>query len=324
MRRELAIDGRYDVVIAISVFTHFNPLDFPAWLARLMRLLTPRGILVFTVNDERTLLPGRALDSTGAWFEPASENERLDPRRYGSTWVSESFVARALQEAAAAPVEYRRVPRGLWASQDVYVVAAPGSAALPEPLPLALEPAGALEEAAVRADGAIVLRGWATMPDGAPVENVTALLDGRAAAVTVPDLPRHDVAARFAPTAEDAARARPAWQLVLEPPPGGLSLGAVLTLTATSGEAQARPASTSRCSTNRWPTCWSTCAPSHSTVASRTSNTRCGAATSTSAATRRSRARCGGACAIATSSSSSSRASFWSAASGSCATVGGP
>ena len=85
-----------------------------------------------------------------------------------------------------------------------------------------------------------MLRGWATMPDGAPVEKVTAQLDGRAAAVTVPDLPRHDVAARFAPTAEDAARARPAWQLVLEPPPGGLSLGAVLTLTATSGEAQAR------------------------------------------------------------------------------------
>ena len=145
--RELAIDGRYDVVIAISVFTHFNPLDFPAWLARLLKLLTPRGILVFTVNDERTLLPGRALDSTGAWFEPASENERLDPRRYGSTWVSEPFVARALEEAAAAPVDYRRVPRGLWASQDVYVVAAPGSAALPDPLPLALEPAGALEEA---------------------------------------------------------------------------------------------------------------------------------------------------------------------------------
>src|SRR5262245_19477169 len=70
----LSIDGRFDVVVAISVFTHFNPGDFTAWLQRLHALLLPGGILVFTVNDERTLLPGRELDSSGAWFEPASEN----------------------------------------------------------------------------------------------------------------------------------------------------------------------------------------------------------------------------------------------------------
>jgi hypothetical protein len=232
----LGIDGRYDVVIAISVFTHFNPADFPAWLKRLSDLLTPRGILVFTVNDERTMLPGRALDASGAWFEPASENERLDPRKYGSTWVTESFVADALARAAGPAVRYRRIPRGLWASQDVYVVVAPGSDPLPDPLPFTLEPAGVLEEASLRDDGAIVLRGWATMPDGAPVERVTALLDGRETAVTVPDLPRADVAARFGATAADEARARPAWRIVIEPPPGGLSLQAVLTLTATSRE----------------------------------------------------------------------------------------
>ena len=233
---KLAIDGRYDVVIAISVFTHFNPADFPAWLKRLRDLLTPRGILVFTANDERAMLPGRELDASGAWFEPASENDRLDPRKYGSTWVSESFVAAALARAAGSPVDYRRIPSGLWASQDVYVVPAPGSDALPEPLPFTLEPAGVLEEASLRDDGAIVLRGWATMPDGAPVERVTALLDGRTAAATVPDLPRHDVATRFARTDEEAVRARPAWQLVLEPPPGGFSLQVVLTLIATSRE----------------------------------------------------------------------------------------
>ena len=226
----LAIDGRFDVVVAISVFTHFNPEDFPAWLERLYSMLLPGGILVFTVNDERTLLPGRELDGSGAWFEPASENERLDPRRYGSTWVDESFVARALGQATRSAPEYRRLPRGLWASQDVYVVAAPGGDPLPDPLPIALEPAGVLEDATLEPGGALALRGWAIMPDGEPVARVEATIDGATAGATVPDRARADVAARFAASAERAAHALPAWSLVLAPPPGGFPLGAVLRL----------------------------------------------------------------------------------------------
>ena len=211
----LAIDGRFDVVVAISVFTHFNPADFPAWLERLYSMLQPGGILVFTVNDERTLLPGRELDGSGAWFEPASENERLDPRRYGSTWVDESFVARALgpRRRVRRP-STGGVPRGLWASQDVYVVAAPGGDPLPDPLPIALEPAGVLEEATLEPSGALALRGWAIMPDGEPVARVEAAIDGATAGATVPDRARADVAARFAATAERAALALPAWSLV--------------------------------------------------------------------------------------------------------------
>ncbi len=230
----LAIEGRFDVVVAISVFTHFNPSDFPAWLERLYSMVLPGGILVFTVNDERTLLPGRELDDSGAWFEAASENERLDPRRYGSTWANESFVARALARATRSAPEYRRVPRGLWASQDVYVVAAPGGDPLPDPLPIALEPAGVLEDASVERNGAVALRGWAIMPDGAPVARVAAAIDGRATGATVPDRARADVAARFAASPERAALALPAWSLVLEPPSGGFPLGSVLTLTASS------------------------------------------------------------------------------------------
>jgi SAM-dependent methyltransferase len=235
----LSIEGRFDVVVAISVFTHFNPADFPAWLERLHALLAPGGILIFTVNDERTLLPGRKLDDSGAWFEPASENERLDPRRYGSTWVDESFVARALGQATGSPPAYRRVPRGLWASQDVYVVAAPGGDPLPDPLAIALEPAGVLEEATVAPDGALALRGWAIMPDGEPVARVEAAIDGKTAGATVPDRARADVAARFAASPERAAVALPAWSLVLAPSSptkssGGFPLGAVLTLTAIS------------------------------------------------------------------------------------------
>jgi SAM-dependent methyltransferase len=231
----LSIDGRFDLVVAISVFTHFNPADFVAWLARLHSLLLPGGILVFTVNDERTMLPGRELDPQGAWFEPASENERLDPRRYGSTWVNESFVARALERATRSTPEYRRLPRGLWASQDVYVVAMPGGDPLPDPLAADLEPAGVLEQATLERDGSLVLRGWAIMPDGAAVARVEASVDGRVVAATVPDRPRADVAARFAATPESADRALPGWELVLRPPSGrGFAVGAVLTVVAWS------------------------------------------------------------------------------------------
>jgi hypothetical protein len=230
----LSIEGRFDLVVAISVFTHFNPADFVAWLARLYALLAPGGILVFTVNDERTMLPGRELDAHGAWFEPASENERLDPRRYGSTWVGESFVASALERATGSTPDYRRLPRGLWASQDVYVVAMRGGDPLPDPFTVELEPAGMVEQVTLEGDDSLVLRGWAIMPDGAAVARVEASVDGRVTRVTVPALPRADVAARFAATTDSAQRALPGWELVLRPPSGGLPLGAVLTVVAWS------------------------------------------------------------------------------------------
>jgi hypothetical protein len=122
----------------------------------------------------------------------------------------------------------------LWASQDVYVVAMPGGDPLPDPFTVELEPAGVLEQATLVADGSLALRGWAIMPDGAAVARVEASVDGRVTRATVPDLPRADVAARFAAMPESAERALPGWELVLRPPPGGLPLGAVLTVVAWS------------------------------------------------------------------------------------------
>jgi SAM-dependent methyltransferase len=60
-------DGHFRLVTAYSVFTHLPPHLFRAWLAELMRVLAPGGLLVFTVE------PPRFLDFIEA-ADPNSEN----------------------------------------------------------------------------------------------------------------------------------------------------------------------------------------------------------------------------------------------------------
>jgi SAM-dependent methyltransferase len=50
----------FDLIYAISVFTHISPDQQKAWAKELVRLLTASGLLIFTINGDRaahTLLP---------------------------------------------------------------------------------------------------------------------------------------------------------------------------------------------------------------------------------------------------------------------------
>ena len=57
----------------------------------------------------------------GIHFIPTSENAALDKSVYGTTWVSETFVRRAIL-AASGDHAYFRIRRGLANEQDIYVV----------------------------------------------------------------------------------------------------------------------------------------------------------------------------------------------------------
>jgi SAM-dependent methyltransferase len=118
---QLRCSDAFDVIFVASLFTHLPQARFHAWLTRLIELLTPTGMLVFSVHDEALLLPHRPMPASGIDFNPSvSEIGTLDGSEYGSTHVSAQFVGRALEAAARGRGSHHRIPQGLW-HHDLYV-----------------------------------------------------------------------------------------------------------------------------------------------------------------------------------------------------------
>lgn len=199
--RDFVAPDRYDLIFVASLFTHLPPVTFTGWLARLAELLTPDGLLVFSVHDE-SIAPHTF--EGGISFESRSESRVLDVNDYGSTWVTEAYVRE--QVAALDPSWVCiRMPRALAEWQDVYVISpSPIEGGAPPRLPKGfvdrLESTGA----------GVVLQGWATAVTG-KAERVDVRLGDAVVATTRDFAPRPDVAAWIgAETATDSG-----WQLVI-------------------------------------------------------------------------------------------------------------
>jgi SAM-dependent methyltransferase len=83
---------RFDCIWVASLFSHLPECLFNAWLQKLLSLLTPRGILCFSVRDSALLPPGWTLPASGIAYTSDSENPALGADIYGTTWASEAFV----------------------------------------------------------------------------------------------------------------------------------------------------------------------------------------------------------------------------------------
>jgi SAM-dependent methyltransferase len=112
---------QFDAIFVTSLFTHLPAETFARWLRRLISLLDPNGLLLFTTHDL-----GIARDQRGAadgfLFERRSEIPSLDLDDYGLTFVSEAYVRSCLESMEVQPSCYRRARRGLQGYQDIYVV----------------------------------------------------------------------------------------------------------------------------------------------------------------------------------------------------------
>lgn len=151
--KDFAAPDQYDLIFVASLFTHLPEATFLAWLRRLAELLTPSGLLIFSVHDE--LLAPEPFDG-GIRFESRSESRVLDANDYGSTWVTESYVRE--QVAAIDPgLACIRMRRALAEWQDVYVIS-PSPIASAEPRRV---PKGFVDRLEAAADG-VHLQGWAT------------------------------------------------------------------------------------------------------------------------------------------------------------------
>jgi SAM-dependent methyltransferase len=193
---ELALEGPFDAVLVTSLFTHLPEESFVAWLSRLTGMLAPGGLLAFSVHGSSVLPMGEELPPSGIRFEAISESGSLDPQDYGSTWVSEAFVRRALDRAAGpGRFSLRTLPRGLNNFQDLCL-------AVPEPgcdfsgLDFQAEPQLFLEGCKLAGRDRLKLSGWAIVRGG-EAKAVEAILDGELVARFPVADRRPEVAAMF-------------------------------------------------------------------------------------------------------------------------------
>jgi len=185
----------FDCVWVASLFSHLPERLFRAWLRRLAGVLSPQGIICFSVHDECLLAPGEALGEGGIKYVPMSEIEELDSRAYGTTHVSEAFVARAIGDAFGhEQPRYARLRRGLANEQDLYVVAKDPARDLAQLQAFRQGAWGFVDRFGRDAAGNFTMLGWAASLDDGPVERVTVRLDGGAPLACTTGLAREDVA----------------------------------------------------------------------------------------------------------------------------------
>lgn len=160
---DLTINQRFDCILASSFFSHLPKSTFGKWLERLMRLLNPGGILLFSVHGS-DLLPDQVLEDEGIFFKPESESSRLDKRQYGTSYVTERFVVASVAEITRGEARLHRFPRGFCGLQDLYVVATADSPDLAT-LDIASFPTGDTDLLEFRDDETVALEGWASGPE---------------------------------------------------------------------------------------------------------------------------------------------------------------
>jgi SAM-dependent methyltransferase len=118
---------RFDVVFALSFFSHMPHNTFGRWLEQLWDAVASDGLLIFTTHGEITAGNMRAggmsvqFDDSGFFWNDRSDQRDLASRQYGTSVVSLAYVYRALQRlSGASMIRYQQAY--WWSHQDLYVV----------------------------------------------------------------------------------------------------------------------------------------------------------------------------------------------------------
>ena len=186
---------RFDFIWVASLFSHLPEPLFDAWLARLIALLTPRGVLCFSVRDGSLLPAPTLMPASGFVYAPHSENDELAGDIYGTAYADETFVRHALQRATGDDRPCVRLRKALANEQDLYVVAADPSRDLDALQTFRRGPWGWVDIRRI-SNGQIDLQGWAaSLDDGLGRARRDRARWRRAPCRTT--IPRPDVVAAF-------------------------------------------------------------------------------------------------------------------------------
>ncbi|NCT68007.1 MAG: methyltransferase domain-containing protein [Rhodanobacteraceae bacterium] len=187
---------KFDLIWVASLFSHLPDDLFGAWLKRLASMLSPGGVLCFSVRDAALLPEGRAMSDSGILYEPSSENPDLSPSIYGTTYATEAYVSHCVTSFVGRGATYFRLKKSLANEQDIYVLSNKSSEKLGALRGFRRGVWGWLDRRQLTSSGEIYLEGWAASFDEGSVERVEVRVNGRQYFSFV-DIPRSDVAAAF-------------------------------------------------------------------------------------------------------------------------------
>lgn len=119
---KLGIEQTFDVVFALSFFSHMPARTFGRWLAALSARIRPGGLLIFTTNGPSGVrLMNVKLDETGFWFSRRSDQKDLDLEDYGTTISLFDYVYRRIQDVPGVRlIAFEEA--FWWKHQDVYIL----------------------------------------------------------------------------------------------------------------------------------------------------------------------------------------------------------
>jgi len=170
---------RFDLIWVASLFSHLPPGLFQRWLSRLAGLLSPQGIMLFTVHDQALLPADMQMPETGILYIEGSENADLGTDIYGTTFVTEDYVHTAVADALGTGHACMRLPRLINYEQDAYVIGGSPERDLSEFADVPRGLRGWLDERSIGQDGALHLAGWAASMDNDQPVRVEISLDGQ-------------------------------------------------------------------------------------------------------------------------------------------------
>lgn len=123
---DFRLEKKYDVVFALSFFSHMPKRTFTLWLNSLAGCLKPGGYLVFTTHGllSSKFVPKCRFDEEGFYFYADSEQKDLAKAEYGMTVTTPEYVIGRICNATGLSLKFFR--EGYWwGHQDLYVVRAP-------------------------------------------------------------------------------------------------------------------------------------------------------------------------------------------------------
>jgi 2-polyprenyl-3-methyl-5-hydroxy-6-metoxy-1,4-benzoquinol methylase len=127
---DLAHDGRYDLIVVVSLFSHLPLERWGPWLRRLGELLADDGMILIStlgmhaygVNVPDADRPAFTQVTEGFFYGEANETRgRLSADDYGTAYVDETFVKAATAESFPGRF-VASCPRALNGFQDVYLL----------------------------------------------------------------------------------------------------------------------------------------------------------------------------------------------------------
>jgi SAM-dependent methyltransferase len=123
---QFAAKGQFDVIIALSFFTHMPERTWARWLCSLIEGLTPNGSLIFSTHgypaldfNNKILSEPLTPDEEGFAFTNVSEQRDLDIAEYGTTITAFSYVYTQIIRANAELVRFQEAGAGY---QDLYIL----------------------------------------------------------------------------------------------------------------------------------------------------------------------------------------------------------